>query len=230
MKDRLLATLCLGLGLVVAGCTPPTSEWTDAQAPKKLHVDYVRLQHSTAFTPGSADLAAGAAEDLDAFLEESEVTPEDHLYFEAASEDSLTAGRIAALTRAIGRRGVGAKALPPSPKDVPPDHMIVYVERYVVTPPDCPNWSKPSYGDHSNSMPSNYGCADVTNLGLMVADPRDLVVGRPLGPSEGNQATAGIARYRNCKVKPVMPMSTAQIYASLAQGGGNSDCEKQSIQ
>ena len=226
MRNRLLATLGLGFALALAGCTPPTSEWTDAQVPKKLHIDFVRLQHSAAFTPGSAELAEGAAEDLAAFLDHADMTADDHVYFEPASNDGLTAGRIGQLARTIGQRGIGAATLPPSAKDVPADHMMVIVERYVVTPPNCPNWSKPAYGgDHGNTMPSNYGCADATNLGLMVADPRDLVIGRTLGPAEGDPAIAGMARYRECKVKPLNPTSTSGTF-SATRAADSASCDK----
>jgi pilus assembly protein CpaD len=227
MTNRFLTTLCLGLGLALAGCTPPISEWSDAQAPKKLHIDYVRLEHSAAFAPGSADLADGETKELAAFLEQSQVSAQDHLYLQAAVDDSLVAQRIASLTRQLAPRGVGATMLPPSAKDVPADHMLLVLERYVVTPPNCPDWTKPAYGStHSNTMPSNYGCADTTNLGLMVADPRDLVIGRTLGPTEGNPATAAILRYRECKTKPLTPSSPDSVYALAAQGGGDSNCDK----
>lgn len=208
MKDRLIIALCLGLA--VAGCTPPTSEWTEAEAPKKLHVDFVRLQHSTAFAPGTSQLAERSKEDLNAFLDQVQMAADDHIYFQSASDDSLTAARIGELTRTIGQRGFGATTLPPSAKDVPADHMLVVVERYVVTPPNCPNWTKPTYGDHSNTMPSNYGCADATNLGLMVADPRDLLIGRPLEPVDGDPAVAAIERYQAGKVKPLATYTTSR--------------------
>jgi pilus assembly protein CpaD len=96
-----------------------------------------------------------------------------------------------------------------------------------VTPPNCPDWTKPAYGaGHSNAMPSNYGCADVTNLGLMIADPRDLVIGRTLGPAEGNPATAAVLRYRECKTRPLTAASPDSVYATTAQGGGDSNCDK----
>jgi pilus assembly protein CpaD len=231
MKKHLLATLCLGFGLALAGCTPPTSEWSDVQSPKKLQVDYVRMQHATAFTPGSADLAQGEAAELVAFLEQSQATGEDHLYLQAATDDGLAAQRIASMTHQLVPRGIGASTLPPSAKDVPADHMLLVLERYVVTPPNCPDWTKPAYGaGHSNAMPSNYGCADTTNLGLMIADPHDLVIGRTLGPSEGNPAYAAVTRYRDCKTRSLTPASADNVYAALAQGGGDSNCEKMTAQ
>lgn len=222
MTNRLLRHLCLCLGLVLAGCTPPISEWSDTEASKQIRVDYVRLQHDAAFTPGSADLAAGEADSLASFLDQAEVAGGDRVFFQPASDDTLAASRIGQLTRELLRRGISATTLPPAAGAA--DHMTVVVERYVVTPPDCPNWSKPPMGDHSNAMPSNFGCADATNLSLMIADPRDLLIGRPLGPPRGDPALYGYARYRNGKpAKPDTTGTSGTFSFSSSFGGGASD-------
>ena len=224
MQNRSLRHLCFCLALALAGCTPPTSEWSDSEASKEIRVDYVRLQHDTVFTPGSADLAAGEADSLASFLDQAEVAGGDHVFFQPASDDKLAAARIGQLTRQLVRRGIGATTLPPAGNIVAADHMAIVVERYVVTPPACPNWSKAPTGDHSNGLASNFGCADATNLGLMVADPRDLLVGRPLGPPRGDPALYGYARYRNGK--PDKPDTTATSNGfggagSVSAGSGN---------
>ena len=58
-------------------------------------------------------------------------------------------------------------------------------DRYLVTLPPCPNWSKPAAGagDFTNTPSSNFGCAAAVNLGLMVANPADLV-GSPSARSD----------------------------------------------
>lgn len=222
MTDRLLRHLCLCLGLALAGCTPPISEWSDSDASKQIRVDYVRLQHDTAFTPGSADLAAGEADRLAGFLEEAEVAGGDRVFFQPASDDNLAASRIGQLTRELLRRGISATTLPAAAGAA--DHMAVVVERYVVTPPDCPNWSKSPSGDHSNTLPSNFGCADATNLSLMVADPRDLLIGRPLGPPRGDEALYGYARFRNGKPdKPDTSATSGSFSASNATHSGSAN-------
>ena len=224
MTNHSLRHLCFFLSLALAGCTPPISEWSDTEASKQIRVDYVRLQHDTAFTPGSADLAAGEADSLGAFLDQAEVAGGDHLFFQPASDDKLAAARIGKLTGELVRRGIGATTLPPSGTAVAADHMMVVVERYVVTPPDCPNWSKAPTGEHSNALPSNFGCADATNLSLMVDDPRDLLIGRPLGPRIGDPALNGYARFRNGKPdKPDTTMTSGSFSSSgsASAGSGN---------
>jgi pilus assembly protein CpaD len=209
MKLRLSPPLwlCLGLGLVLAACTPEQSEWSNTAAPKQAKVDYQRVRHVTAFVPGSKDLARGEAQSLMAFLDESEVTPDDRVYLETGTEDGLTAQRIGTLVHEIGKRGIGATTLPEG--TAPANSIVVTVERYVVTPPQCPNWTSPTYGDHGNQLTSNFGCADATNFSLMVADPHDLVIGRHMDPDSGDAATSGVTRYRDGKPKPLLGVSAS---------------------
>lgn len=202
MTDRRLAGLCLCLGLMLAGCNPQAPAWTPADSsPKPLKVDYVKLKHPTIFAAGSAKLAAGETEKLTAFLNDAQVTSDDHVYLEPASGDKLAAQRIGQLAHELTQRGIGASTLPPAPEGVAPNQLLVLVERYIVTPPSCPDWSKDPVSNHDNTPPSNFGCATVTNLGLMVADPRDLVIGRQLGPEVGDPALYAIERYQVGKPK-----------------------------
>jgi pilus assembly protein CpaD len=67
----------------------------------------------------------------------------------------------------------------------------------MVTLPPCPNWSKASGADFTNTSASNFGCATTSNLALMVASPADLAGGRELGPADGRVAVAAMQRYVN---------------------------------
>jgi type IV pilus biogenesis protein CpaD/CtpE len=100
------------------------------------------------------------------------------------------------------------------------NHAVVEVGRYLVTTPACPNWSKASGTDFSNSFPSNWACANQTNLGQMVANPSDLVAGQPLSPALGPTEVAAVDRYLSDKVKPPRASSSAGGGATGGGGGG----------
>jgi pilus assembly protein CpaD len=219
MTNRMFVRLCIGLGLILSGCTPPVLERTETESPKQLHVDYVRLRHVAAFTPGKPELASGEAQKLSAFLETAAVGPQDHVYLESGSDDRLSTARVGRMVKEMDRKGIGAQTLPPG--SVPADRMLVVVERYVVTPPNCPDWSGAAIGDHSNQPSSNYGCADATNLGLMVADPRDLVIGRDLGPQEGNVGLYAVERYRAGNTKLLAPTQSSGSYTPMKDASGD---------
>ena len=77
------------------------------------------------------------------------------------------------------------------------------VGRYTVTLPPCPNWSMNPGRDFTNQPSSNFGCAAAINLGLQVANPGDLVHGRPLAAADGKPAASAVARYLDDKVTPL---------------------------
>jgi len=223
VKTRLIILLAIASAALTA-CNSTPDEWTSAQAPRQLRVDFQRLTHATAFPSGSAQLAQGERDSLLGFLRAAEVTPDDTIYLEAADEDKLSGSRVGALVRDLSRKGYSVATLPAARDAVPANSLMVVVERYVVTPPDCPNWSKSASGDHENAVTSNFGCANVSNLGLMVADPRDLVVGRDLGPADADYTNLAIQRYRAGKTSP-LPAATAGTtynFVPIAPGGSTS--------
>ncbi len=88
--------------------------------------------------------------------------------------------------------------------------MELVLERYLVTLPPCPDWSRQSGTDFANLPHSNFGCATQTNLGLMVAEPRDLLHGRGLAPADGVHQAEGIVRYRTGKVVELQEQKVEQ--------------------
>ena len=118
----------------------------------------------------------------------------------------------------LSRRGLGAETMAVPPSGVAPDHLLVLLDRYVVTPPACPDWSDSPNTPHSNVPGSNFGCATASNFALMVDNPRDLMVGRTLAPGEGDPALGAVQRYRNEAVKPLIGASAS----GGAPGGASS--------
>jgi len=218
VKARLIICLALACG-ALAACDYP-GEWSAAEAPRQLRVDFQRLSHTAGFGASATQLAQTEQESLTAFLQAAQVTTDDPVYLEGAASDRLSGARISALARDLTRQGYSVATLPAAPDAVPKNALLVVVERYVVTPPDCPNWTKSSSDDHENAQSSNFGCADATNLGLMVADPRDLVISRQLGPAGAAQAGLAIQRYRAGQTTPLIGTQAGQTYGSTQSGAG----------
>jgi pilus assembly protein CpaD len=77
-----------------------------------------------------------------------------------------------------------------------PEVVTLSYQRYEAVLPTCGDWtSSPSY-DPDNTVSSNFGCAVQRDIGLMAADPADLVRARPVGPSDGQAASRVIQKYR----------------------------------
>lgn len=216
-----IVLLCAVLLLALAGCNSPTEQWQPVEAPKTNKVEFVRLNHSVRFAPGSAALAPAEARRLGAFVDDAEIAGGEEVFVATGEADGLAQKRQAAVRTLLSRRGI--RAVPLATANAARDEVALQVERYVVTPPACPNWSKPSGGDPTNTVGSNFGCATATNLGLMVAEPRDLLVGRKPGPADAEPALRAVHKYRTGKpvVLPDDLTSQAQPDASGAGPGAS---------
>ena len=159
----------------------------------------MREAHDVRFDPGKDSLSAAERDNLAAFLASEDVGHYDEITLSAgagggAKEQTLAARRAANIAEFL--RGQHLKAAIATGASAPADSVTVTVGRYVVIPPHCPDWRKPSDDDPANSPSSNLGCATTTNLGLMVADPHDLVSGKDLAPTDAEHGAAGVQRYR----------------------------------
>ncbi len=97
--------------------------------------------------------------------------------------------------------------------------VSLIIRRHVVTLPGCPDWS----GDKTtfNNVPSsNWGCANETNLGLMIAEPSDLVRGRDAGYADGEYAATSINNYRKGETKALAPEDVGVTQSQQKTGEG----------
>jgi pilus assembly protein CpaD len=213
MKIHLYAIavpLLLGLGACV-------SEYSKSEAPVALQVDGAQSRVEIAFAGGSDRLSPGEARRLDSLVLAGNIRRGDRVVIAAAGPPRLAERRAAAISTELLRYGIVASTR--ILDIVPANRAIVAVGRYTVTLPACPNWSQSLSYEFTNAFSSNYGCADATNLGLMVADPADLVSGRTLAPADGQPAVAAVQRYMTDRIKPP-PAPTASPFASSTGGGG----------
>jgi pilus assembly protein CpaD len=86
---------------------------------------------------------------------------------------------------------------PAAPGVMGPDQIRLIASRATAVNPDCPGYNEPvSEYDRFGRPDLNIGCANEINLGLMVADPNDLVRGRPLAPADAERSALAIQKYR----------------------------------
>lgn len=102
-----------------------------------------------------------------------------------------------------------------------PDTIVLQLERYVARDLNCPDWSKTPGYDSKNLPHSNLGCATSMNIQTMVANPKDLEVGRDPGPSSGKLGADAVDRLYRDRVKALTVVGTsAQGGGGAATGGG----------
>jgi pilus assembly protein CpaD len=217
MKIRLYP-IAVPLLLGLAACV---TEYSKSEAPVALQVDGAESRIEVAFAGGSDRLAAGEAGRLDRLVLAGDIRPADRVVIAAAGPPGLAERRAAAISHELLRYGIVAGTL--TLDTVPANRAIVSVGRYAVTLPACPNWSQSLAADFTNAFTSNYGCANATNLGLMVASPADLVSGRTLAAADGQPAVNAVQRYMTDRVKPPPPPTSSPFAASSGGGGGGGD-------
>jgi len=222
--NRYALILLVLMGGALQACTDPNAEWTSVEADRDIRVDYSRTTHAAVYARGATELSPAEQARLSDFLYTAEAQPHDTIYLESASGDHLAAGRINVLSRELEHRGFDVATLPSVRDAVPANSLLVVVERYVATPPSCPNFTKSSAEDHDNAPPSNWGCSNQNNLGLMVANPRDLVIGRQPTPEPADAAVLAIQRYRTGKTAPLPSITASETYngTPTATGGSSS--------
>jgi pilus assembly protein CpaD len=128
--------------------------------------------------------------------------------------------RLELVARELNRMGIPENTLSPklepAVEGIAADSVRLRYDVYAVRVPQCGEWSESSTFTPLNNEPlSNFGCATARNIGLMVANPRDLI--RPQN-SEGRDATRGtdvIAKYRAGK----STISEGQVSSSVSTVG-----------
>lgn len=206
--------------LALAACRPGTAEYTESEAPKNIGLDNASATVDVHFAPGSARLLPADAALLRRLAASGRITGSDRVGVAAGGNPALAHARYEAIAAELLHFNIAASERPQMPG--PPNRAVVIAERYLVTLPPCPNWSKDATIRFSNTNASNFGCADATNLALIVAHPADLAEGRPLGLAEAQPAAAAVNRYLNDKVQLPTAAALGPIAAtSTAAPGGN---------
>ena len=126
------------------------------------------------FAPGSKEIATSEAMPLVTFLDMGVQS----VRIISPLKDSLRTERELALVRFLRGRGLESGRISTSTDSALASGTYrLEMATMDVTPPDCPNWSSSSTSSYSNLPWSQLGCAYVTNIGAMVADPQDLAAG-----------------------------------------------------
>jgi pilus assembly protein CpaD len=200
---------------VLLGLTGCAAEYSKSEAPTDLRVDGAQSRREIAFAAGSAALAPSEIRKINDWVLSGGIRPADRVAIAAGGPPALAAARTGAISKALLRWGITATAEPLV--GVAANRAVVNVGRYAVTLPDCPNWSQSLQWEFTNAYTSNYGCADATNLGLMVASPADLVSGRQFTGADAVPAIGAVNLYLTDRVK-VPPEPTASPFAAPSGG------------
>jgi pilus assembly protein CpaD len=220
LNTGIVAILVLLSVAEVTGCAAPKPMETGptSEAPNPIRVSQTKLTHTIHFPAGSSAPNAGETRDLNEFLATSSVSSGDVIVIERPdlkTGSALDDKRASRLETALARQGL--KPVFAQTPDVAVGEMTLVVERYEATAPNCPNWSKAPGNDFDNTMHSDFGCSTASNLAAMIADPKDLISGKPMGPVVGEPAIAAVERYRSGRVGSISDDSNPGAAQNPAQ-------------
>lgn len=208
---------CLSIFIILVGCTPEAAQWTSAESPKKNKVERTIFIYSINYPLHEDGLDESEKKKFQRFLKD--IIPNPSAVIVTLQEfGGNSERRLWTLKREILRYGVPEDLI--SIDDVrvsecvrdvekkPRSGVDIIVEKFLVIPPSCANFSQ-NIGDAKQGVHgSNYGCSVEASLGMMVANPRDLVQGRARGLYDGTVLTAGVRRYREGVVTPLIQAAT----------------------
>lgn len=102
------------------------------------------------------------------------------------------------IMRSLRRAGIPSKNMTFTSMDEVGRHDAnVQIAYASVVSPRCPDWRPSPVTSYANmTYTPNIGCATHTNLGLMLADPRDLVSGEGDGTPDTSNTTRAVQQYR----------------------------------
>lgn len=196
-----IPALILAVIATVAACAPEASHWSPSQSVKRNDLRWITFDHDVRFDGAGKVLSDAERDRLRRFLALHDAGYGDDVMIGAdgipakPSDSVLAADREALVLAEFRDLELQPRRLPDLPgRGTWTGAVKIVLGRFIVLPPDCPDWSKPADGDPNNRVSSNFGCATATNLGLMLANPGDLVRGRTPGPADG---IAGARLYRS---------------------------------
>ena len=211
-------TLALLISAAISGCTFPTAKWSPAESPKNNAVEWIRFDHKVNFDDIGARLTKSQKDRLTKFLATLRAGYGDDIVVEApglkngAREIALADRRLQSVAKHVKDMNLRIERIGGGRKASKWDGSVnVMVGRYIVIAPKCPDWTKPADSDWTNKEASNLGCATNVNLGLMLADPGELVRVKPITPSDGQRGATQVQKYRAGDVDT----------ATATVGGGN---------
>ncbi|MFT5488695.1 MAG: pilus assembly protein CpaD [Paracoccaceae bacterium] len=210
---------------VVTGCAPEMSHWSPEQNVKRNDVRWITFQHHVRFGGAAPALDDAERNRLRRFLTRHDAGYGDRILIgsrgirSTGSDIRRASRRETAVAAELRKLELPVGLLPEVPAKENWDGTIkIVLGRYIVIPPNCPDWTKRADGDSANRRSSNFGCASAVNLGLMVANPGDLLRGRTAGPADG---AAGARRYKSYRegAAKKSPAITPLIIQSSVGGG-----------
>lgn len=190
-KIAVAASLALSLG----ACVAPLAQYTSSSSElKRNEVSMVRLKHTVNFDSGTA-LGATEQAAIEDFLAVNQVGYGDVFSLDLGDvgDPNVLADKWYAVHEYLRTRGIHLEAEAPITGAAPTNGSgVLIVERYIVSTPVCERFADGPDPNWGNAPAPWFGCTTTAMLGLMIADPADLIYGNPDAPPDAEKAAKTI--------------------------------------
>lgn len=199
VKSLLLGASCIFL---TAGCASNMANYNGAEQQTRNEVEMVRIPYSIHFESGTTAMSNEEVGKLNYFLRTASISYGDEFSMDFPLDrngdvSDLDQERLAYVSNMLKDSGLNMSGkVTPYGMEPTSDTGRLLISRYVVTPPECGDWSQRSNPNYENAPLTNLGCASQANLGLMVANPRDLIIGAKGAAPNAERTAAAVQRYQ----------------------------------
>lgn len=188
--------------------------------PHKNEVEIQDFRHVVSFGPSAEMLSEGEKQALDYFLYSENIGYGDALYVDVNGNDPAWNTKMDAINNFLKTRGLWAKQAIQTGDVSDASTAALVVNRYTVIPPDCKALSEKAFVVSTDAKVPLHGCITAHNLGVMVANPADLIEGQPDTLPEAYGAVKAILLYRENYASPEKTVSAQQSLIEALFGGG----------
>ncbi len=200
LKSVFIGATCLTL---TAGCAGNMTQYTGIEQQNRNEVELVRIPFNIQFPQNQVELDGREIVKLNNFLNTADVTYGDEFSMDFPLDrngnlSELDKQRLVYISNLLKESGLYmSEAITPYGMEPTAGTGRLLISKYVVSTPDCGDWSQKSYPNYENAPLNNLGCANQANLGLMVANPRDLIIGAEGAPASAERSAGAVERYRS---------------------------------
>ncbi|HWU26784.1 MAG TPA: CpaD family pilus assembly protein [Rhizomicrobium sp.] len=211
------------LAVLVAGsCTVPDDAPRFTQDPALNHSITVEPSYRSLKIANSETLSADDAQKLAAFAEDYLARGNGAITIAApAGPDSSRI--IASLGEELVNLGVPRAHILVGEQDQAKSDGLVEIGyiRYVAHTAPCGDWSENAADNQSNLPMPNWGCSVENNIAAQVADPRDLVGPRALGPADATRRMQVLNKYEQGQTTSAQKTAAQSAAISDVANGGS---------
>lgn len=186
--------IAVSLALSLGACVPSMAQYSGTSELKRNEVTMVRLKHTVNFDSGMAlDAMEQAA--IEDFLALNRVGYGDVLSLDLGDvgDPDEMVKQWYAVYEYLKTHGIHLQPEAPITGAAPASGSgILIVERYIVSIPVCEKYADGPDPNWANATSPWYGCTTTALLGLMIADPADLIDGNPAAPPDAEKMAKAI--------------------------------------